>query len=66
MDWLSTIVGAAIGFLASIGTMLVQRWIDKVGKLKLYCVTVRGDSTLDSIGFIKSNSEPGKNHLSFQ
>ena len=60
MDWLSTIVGAAIGFLASIGTMLVQRWIDKVGKLKLYCVTVRGDSTLDSIGFIKSNSEPGK------
>lgn len=59
MDWLSTIVGAAIGFLASIGTMLVQQGMDKAGKLKLYCVVVKGDDPIVSVGFKTSITEPG-------
>ena len=34
MDWLSTIIGAAIGFLSSIGIIFVQRLFDRVGNLK--------------------------------
>ena len=59
MDWLSTIVGATIGFLASIGTMLVQQGMDKAGKLKLYCVVVKGDDPIVSVGFKTSITEPG-------
>ena len=56
MDWCSTILGAIIGFIASIGTMVVQQWMDRAGKLKLYCVTVRGDHPWDSIGFSTTDS----------
>lgn len=59
MDWLSTILGAAIGFLASIGTMLVQHGMDTAGKLKLYCVVVKGDDPIESVGYKTSITEPG-------
>ena len=36
MDWFSTIVGAAIGFISSIGIILVQRGFDRAGKLEIY------------------------------
>lgn len=36
MDWLSTIVGAAIGFVSSIGIVLVQRLLDGAGKLEIF------------------------------
>lgn len=58
MDWLSTIVGAAIGFLASIGTMLVQQGMDKAGKLKLYCVVVKGDDPIVSVGLRTPSQSP--------
>ena len=36
MDWLSTIVGAAIGFVSSIGIIIVQRLLDRAGKIEIY------------------------------
>ena len=59
MDWFSTIVGAAIGFLASIGTMLVQQWMDKAGKIKIYCKIMQGDDPILSVGYKTSFSDSG-------
>ena len=59
MDWLSTIIGAAIGFLASIGTMLVQQWMDKAGKIKIYCKIMQGDDPILSVGYKTSFSDSG-------
>lgn len=36
MNWLSTLIGAAIGFLSSIGIIIVQRLIDRAGKIEIY------------------------------
>ncbi len=36
MDLLSTIIGGAIGFLSSIGTVIVTHLINKKGKLNIY------------------------------
>lgn len=40
MDWLSTIVGAAIGFVSSIGIIIVQRLLDRAGKIEIYAKAV--------------------------
>ena len=40
MDWLSTLIGAAIGFLSSIGVIIVQRLLDRAGKLEIYAKIV--------------------------
>lgn len=36
-QYLLVIVGGAIGFLSSVGTLLVTRGIDRIGKIKIYC-----------------------------
>lgn len=45
MNWVSTVVGALIGFLSSIGIILVQRALDKAGKLNIYAKVVYDHST---------------------
>ena len=45
MDWVSTIVGALIGFICSIGIILIQRALDKAGKLNIYTKIVYDHST---------------------
>ena len=45
MDWLSTIIGAAIGFLSSIGIIFVQRLFDRVGNLDFFAKVVYDRST---------------------
>ncbi len=45
MDWLSTIIGAAIGFVSSIGIIVVQRLFDRAGKLEIYAKVVNDHST---------------------
>lgn len=40
MDWLSTLIGAAIGFLSSIGIIIVQRLLDRAGKIEIYTKVV--------------------------
>lgn len=45
MDWISTIIGAAIGFVSSIGIILVQRLIDRAGNLEIYTKVVYNRST---------------------
>lgn len=45
MDWFSTIIGAAIGFVSSIGIIFVQRIIDRVGKIEIYAKVVYNRST---------------------
>ena len=40
MDWISTLVGAAIGFVSSIGVIIAQRIIDRAGNLELYTKVV--------------------------
>ena len=45
MDWVSMIVGALIGFVSSIGIIVVQRLIDGVGKLELFAKVVYDRST---------------------
>ena len=36
MDWVSTIIGAAIGFVSSVGIIVAERLINKAGRLKVY------------------------------
>ena len=45
MDWLSTLIGAAIGFVSSIGIIVVQRLFDRAGKLELYAKVVNDRPT---------------------
>ena len=40
MDWLSTLIGAAIGFVSSIGIIILQRLLDRVGKIEIYVKAV--------------------------
>ena len=40
MDWLSTLIGAAIGFLSSIGIIIIQRLLDRAGKVEIYAKAV--------------------------
>ena len=40
MDWFSTIIGAVIGFISSIGIIIVQRIIDRAGNLEIYAKVV--------------------------
>ena len=40
MDWCSTILGAAIGFVSSIGIIVVQRLIDRAGKIEIFAKIV--------------------------
>lgn len=40
MDWLSTIVGAVIGFVSSIGIIVVQRLFDRAGKVEIFAKVV--------------------------
>ena len=45
MDWFSTILGAIIGFISSIGIIVVQRLLDRVGKLEIYVRVVNDRPT---------------------
>ncbi len=54
MDWLSTIIGVAIGFLSSIGVIIAERLIDMAGKLKVYYVIVSGETITNSFGISES------------
>ena len=45
MDWFSMIIGAAIGFVSSIGIIFVQRLIDRAGNLEIYAKVVYNRST---------------------
>lgn len=40
MDWESTLIGAAIAFVSSIGIIVVERLFDRSGKLKIYAKVV--------------------------
>jgi hypothetical protein len=54
MDWLSIGIGGVIGFIASVGTMVVQRLLDKTGELKLYYIIYCGESVTEEFGFSDS------------
>ena len=45
MDWISTFIGAAIGFVSSVGIIIIQRILDRVGNLELYAKVVYDRST---------------------
>lgn len=45
MDWFSMILGAIIGFISSIGIIVVQRLLDRVGKLEIYVKVVNDRPT---------------------
>lgn len=52
MDWFSTIIGAAIGFISSIGIIVAERLLDKKGKLRIFAKVVYDHfSGLHSWGF---------------
>ena len=40
MEWTSTLFGAAIGFMSSIGVIIAQRLLDRVGKIEIYAKVV--------------------------
>ncbi len=46
MDWLSTIVGAVIGFVSSMGIIIVQRLLDRAGKIEIYSYANEGSYSL--------------------
>ena len=48
--WL-LVIGAAIGFVASVGAILIERMVDSCGKVKLYYVLVGGREKHRSYGF---------------
>ena len=45
MDWLSTIIGAAIGFVSSVGIIVSERLIDRAGIVKVYARIVYQQTT---------------------
>ena len=45
MDWASTLIGAGIGFVSSVGIILVERLINKAGRLKVYYKIVHDHPT---------------------
>lgn len=54
-NMLNTIIGAIIGFLSSILTVIVGRWLDKVGKLKIYFKIINTSSEQTGWGMMKGN-----------
>ena len=57
MDWLSMIIGAAIGFVSSIGILLVERIMDRTGKTHIYVKIVNDRGTGKyTWGFIKKDT----------
>lgn len=44
MDWLSTIVGALIGFLSSLGIIVAERMIARFGRIKVFVKMVHDRS----------------------
>ena len=58
MDWFSTIIGAIIGFVSSIGIILVQRIVDRIGNIDIYTRVVCDRSTSSHIwGFHRRSNE---------
>lgn len=51
MDWASTLIGAAIGFLSSVGIIIVERLFDRSGKLKIYAKIVYNLNGNETWGF---------------
>ena len=49
------VIGAAIGFISSIATTIINKKLDKSGELRLYYKIVYRKNTLKTWGFIDSN-----------
>jgi len=49
------LIGAAIGFVSSIATTIINKKLDKSGALKLYYKIVNRKNSLETWGFIDSN-----------
>lgn len=45
MDWVSTLIGAAIGFVSSIGILFAERILDRTGKTHIYVKIVNDRGT---------------------
>lgn len=51
----NTIIGAIIGFLSSILTVLIGRWIDNVGRLKIYIKIISTSNEQPGWGLMNGN-----------
>ncbi len=68
MDWVSSLVGGAIGFLSSFGIMTADRIWDRAGKLKIYYTLWDpevAENPLKRFGFTVCDSGAGFSDLSF-
>lgn len=45
MDWISTLVGAAIGFVSSIGILIVEKLLNRTGSIHIYAKVVHDRGT---------------------
>lgn len=57
MDWRSTLIGAVIGFASSIGIIIAQRIIDRLGKLEIYAKVVNDLPTGSYTWGFRKNAE---------
>ena len=68
MDWTSSLVGGAIGFLSSLGIMTADRIWDRAGKLKIYYTLwdpEAAENPLKRPGFTVCGPGAELSHLSF-
>lgn len=59
MDWLSTLIGGAIGIVASVGTMILEKIWDRAGRLKIfYMIRSTKNTAVETFGTSESDSGP--------
>lgn len=59
MDWLSTLVGGAIGFVASIVALITEKLWDRAGRLKVfYVIRSSHQNAVDTFGTSDSSDGP--------
>lgn len=62
MDWVSSLVGGAIGCAASIGALTAEKLWDRVGHLRIFYVIRSGKDPINTFGASLARKAP---HLLF-
>lgn len=63
MDWVSTLVGAAIGFVSSIGILVVEKLLNRTGSIHIYAKVVHDRGTGQYTWGFKNTTEGTSFHV---
>lgn len=56
-DFLLVLVGALIGFISSIGIIIVEKWLDRFGKFNIFYKLYKTEHVTESLGYIEDDDE---------